>query len=354
MHSTQRSESQHHAIKRRVKSSTLMLECCKQLVAYNESVDRRAAVDDAKRIMDATSKHIQTNLQCVTNLEQEISLHAIDLIKSQQAQILGYHVERIMGTSWQHSPENLEGFRQGQQTMSRTQVEVEPNTPSAFANTASKATASAASSSSQFGQDAVGAATTSIYFVYRSQHEHQLQIDEHACNDYHLQDQSTTKRITSTTSCTCQFNTCWGLPCRHMLALYHYLCLPRVPHGVVAIRWKKKSSEDTSSARMTLLRQLPKDTHQDGTPTSVMSDRDRFAFLICESRAVCEHAAKSDIASDILLKYLDKARVEIATVISTKRPISQAIVVNNPPHNVPSGRPQSTRIESSGKSYGKH
>ena len=139
-----------------------------------------------------------------------------------------------------------------------------------------------------------------------------------------------------------------------MIALYHYFCLPRVPHGVVAIRWKKKSREDTSSARSTLLRQLPKDMHQDVTPTSVMSDRDRFAFFMCESRVVCEHAAKTDTASDILLKYLDKARVEIATVISTKRPISQAIVVNNPPHNVPSGRPQSTRIESSGKSYGKH
>jgi hypothetical protein len=90
-----------------------------------------------------------------------ISLHAIGLIKSQHAQIFGYHVERIMGASWQHSPENLEGTGQGQRTKSRTQEKVEPNTKSAFANTASEST-ERAPSSSQFGQNPARATATSI------------------------------------------------------------------------------------------------------------------------------------------------------------------------------------------------
>ena len=163
-----------------------------------------------------------------------------------------------------------------------------------------------------------------------------------------------TKRFTTMKDCTCQFHSCWGLPCRHMLALYQFLQLPDVPEGVVADRWKKKSAADVLAARRNLLQQLPGSLQVSAqTATRTWSDRDRYSYIVSESKAVCEHASKSDAAVEILIKHLDLAKEEIARKIIAGQPSTRNVPIQNPPTQVAKGRPQSRRFESAGKNTGR-
>ena len=178
-----------------------------------------------------------------------------------------------------------------------------------------------------------------------------MTIDERICEDHHLQDQSMTVRFTTESDCTCQFQSCWGLPCRHMLALYLQMGKDKVPEGVVAERWKKKSAQDVVAARRKLLQQLPGSLQVRAQTTTVRpwTDRDRYSYIVSESKAVCEHASKSDVGVEILIKHLDRAKQEIAQEITAGQPSSSAVLINNPPHKPKRGRPEGRRIESSGK-----
>ena len=391
VHSTQRSESQHNAIKKKIiKASCLMLHCCQQLTDYAGGVETREAASVAKKIIDKACTNVTSNLPCVTNLEKELSLHALDVLKGQQAQVLAYKVcftgqyvdHRAPGQQQQSSAATrqqqqagqsaTEGQQQQQQSSSAAQQQSSsaagqqqqvgqsaPEGQQQPAQTSAAGQQQPAQSSStgqqqqqQAGQSALGAQLRRPLFqVYRGQEDTHMTIDERICEDHHLQDQSMTVRFTTESDCTCQFQSCWGLPCRHMLALYLQMGKDKVPEGVVAERWKKKSAQDVVAARRKLLQQLPGSLQVRAQTTTdrPWTDRDRYSYIVSESKAVCEHASKSDVGVEILIKHLHRAKQEIAQEITAGQPSSSAVLINNPPHKPKRGRPEGRRIESSGK-----
>ena len=46
-----------------------------------------------------------------------------------------------------------------------------------------------------------------------------------------------TRKVTLT-SCSCLFPSCWGLPCRHMLLVYHHEKMTLVPDNAISDFWK--------------------------------------------------------------------------------------------------------------------
>ena len=113
VHSTQRSESTHSAVKKKITASTLMVQCCKKLVDYSSSVETRSAVDVARKVIGAASKNIHSEMPCITNMTDKLSLHAMELLKGQQAQVLGYSADHIPIQA---------GAQQQQQTGSSTEA----------------------------------------------------------------------------------------------------------------------------------------------------------------------------------------------------------------------------------------
>jgi hypothetical protein len=52
-----------------------------------------------------------------------------------------------------------------------------------------------------------------------------------------------TRHIVSVDTCTCQWLAHFGLPCVHLLRLWFYLQLNRVPNGVVHRRWAEREGD---------------------------------------------------------------------------------------------------------------
>ena len=84
-----------------------------------------------------------------------------------------------------------------------------------------------------------------------------------------------------------------------------------------------------------------------------MTDRERFAYLVSESKAVCENACKSDYGQEILINKLDEARKEISqhalALASASVPsrLAGSVRIQNPAAPKP-GRPQQRRIPNAG------
>ena len=55
-------------------------------------------------------------------------------------------------------------------------------------------------------------------------------------------------RKTTLTWCSCLFPTSWGLPCRHMLLIYHHLKFTNVPENAISDFWKASTIYTVDSA----------------------------------------------------------------------------------------------------------
>ena len=180
---------------------------------------------------------------------------------------------------------------------------------------------------------------------------------EHTQEDYGLNNASNSvsrARHVTTHACTCQFPSCWGLPCRHMLRLYLQLQLPEMPEGVVKQRWCTHSIEYIAQEKRKLLRTMPIDNVFSQSQAK-MTRFDRYRYLLHESKSICEIAALSEASMDVLVKHLDMAKLEIS-----KLQLDDSYETSMDPSLFPSdvlnpglpqaiGRPATKRKENHGK-----
>lgn len=301
MSSTQRSESTHNAIKHHTSASSLLVDLGETLVQYSQDVDRRAFTKLARSIILATARNYSSSVMpIIASLENKISKHAMDILKGQQAQVLCYKMKEI-------------------------------TSPSQLAN-------------------------MGLYHVWRGQIDDLMSsgsssnvVNERIHEDFGLPllgcGQRT--RVTTLTTCSCQFNCKWGLPCRHMLYLYMQQQIDIMPEGVVKPIWFNLAAEDITTKKRELLRILPPEPHEDGafhTPSRNMTQQERYSFLLQEAKSVIEVASRSDESMEEMLLGLDATmeRLQQMTMINE-------LATNNPALPARKGRPQTKRIESSGK-----
>jgi hypothetical protein len=100
------------------------------------------------------------------------------------------------------------------------------------------------------------------------------------------------KRSTSLNSCSCQYATCWGLPCKHMLRLYSVLQLQDITSTIDTQR--RIVLFDTRSVLLEALLQAPKFTAKRSLCVQEMSPRDRCCLLCSDFRGLAEIASTTE------------------------------------------------------------
>ena len=158
--------------------------------------------------------------------------------------------------------------------------------------------------------------------------------------------------------CSCQFPTCWGLPCRHMLALYHTMKLTKAPASIVADRWYAVSRDEAFARTKSLLMTAYHGSNNRGSKQS-MSQQERYAYLMAESKAVIELASLSNVGLELFQDTLTRCKdmLREVNVPSNLFPIHEEdnnavnvdrapLAILNPPSTHRHGKPQSKRKHS--------
>ena len=162
-------------------------------------------------------------------------------------------------------------------------------------------------------------------------------------------------------ACTCQFHTCWGLPCRHMLRLYLQLNVTEIPQGLVKSRWLKHDEKYVEERKRILLRTVPMQNNPCNKPRK-MTRFDRYNYLLSESKSLVEIASTSEETMEVLVKHLDMAKSQISKLPfvedleqeahSLDPTLFPTTIVLNPGLPIAHGRPQTKRKDNFGKYMG--
>lgn len=296
-------------MKKRTSASGLLTELGTTLLKYASSVELKSEIRLARGILVSATRNINSSrMLAIENLSSKISDHAMQILQAQQAQMLGYTI--------------AEGH-------------VLPN----------------------------GMKTYVVQRARRSSLAEQLPNEaERIHEDYGIPSTHATEQVRHMTinACTCQFQSCWGLPCRHMLRLYFQLQMVEIPEGVVKPRWfTTHDAEYVAQAKRDLLRTLPMEAGSYANKERKMTRSERYNYLLSESKAICEVAAISEAAMEVMVKGLDKAKLEISKLelpndfdeddMHSLDPSLFPFDVRNPGLPVPYGRAQTKRKENSGK-----
>mmetsp|Transcript_23848 Transcript_23848/g.66155 ORF Transcript_23848/g.66155 Transcript_23848/m.66155 type:complete len:263 (-) Transcript_23848:69-857(-) len=164
------------------------------------------------------------------------------------------------------------------------------------------------------------------------------------------------RRITAARSCSCQFNTCWGLPCRHMLRVCLELKIRvEFPEGVVKPFWNNLDRSTLAAKRRELLLH-PVPVSNSSTTTRELEPTKRFKLLAMESKKLIDLGSSSKEVMEVVLRMFDSAVAEVEALVGkhesnlSKALRGHAIVVRNPVTSLRNaGRPNKKRKESAGK-----
>lgn len=308
--STQRAESIHSAIKKHTSASGLLVQLGQTLITYANGAELKHETKRARDILVAAARSFSNqsgHMPAVQHMDGRISGFAMDIVRAQQAQAMAYMVAEgvVLGN--------------GVKTYILQRSVTCPNLP--------------------------------------------LNANERIQEDYALPSSTAmARRVRHTTlyGCTCQFPSCWGLPCRHMLRLYLHLQHTEVPQGVVRDRWMTRDAAYIAEQKRKLLRTTPllTLTGRENTQPQQMSRSERFTYLMFECKSLGEVASATEDAMDILVKHLDLARAKIAELQLPdeldNHGFSPDLFPNgvlNPGLPTTKGRPQTKRIESSGRAH---
>ena len=313
VHSTQRAESVHSTIKKFLSATTLLVTLADSLMKHSDDIDDRAALKAARNALTATSRSMQRDMPAVAAIANTISTHALDVLRAQQAQQIAYNL-----TGPFEMPGNATPFY----------------------------TAS----------------------LHAGEHGNRVvQVESQVSKDYGLpgasQDNIARTHVVTMTTCSCQFQTCWGLPCRHMLRLYTQAGITSMPTDVIARRWVKISAEEEVARTRELLKTVPlprNSASSKSTASRPMNQQERYSFCNIESKAVIELASNSREGMDVFVRYLDACKEELRRLgidhpqanTTTGHPpgptnAQASTTVLNPPTTHKRGKPQSKRKKSS-------
>lgn len=307
VHSTQRAESIHAVIKKFLGATTLLTALAEKLVRQRVTIDGNRDLKVAKDALKATTHGMQSHLPAVQALVNEVSTHAADILRAQEAQILPYTVSRMgvmpTGATWYQ----------------------------AIHNSITDPPALAGSVAEDYGLPTPTSTRPKIY-------THRVTLS-------HEPDGA------SRSQCTCQFPTCWGLPCRHMLAVTHALQHKTLPRDVVAAHWRTITDKEAEDKMRTLLRTAPGEVA--AAAPRPMTQQERYAYCSAESKAVVELAASSPEAMELFVKCLDDCKDKLRALQPVLPEASTAgPSVHNPPTTHTSGKPQSKRRKAAHETLG--
>jgi hypothetical protein len=103
VHSTQRTESVHSAIKKFLNASTLLVRLAQDLVSYCGDIDGKASYLAAKAVLTWQASS-ETASYLIEPLEKIISTHAMNVIRGQDSQTKAYRIELLPSTDAAASP----------------------------------------------------------------------------------------------------------------------------------------------------------------------------------------------------------------------------------------------------------
>lgn len=264
VHSTQRAESVHSNIKRFLGATSLLVVLADSLMKHSENIDDQAALKTARSALIATSKSMQRDMPAVAAVSGAISTHAMEVLRAQQAQHIAY---------------KLAGPFQ-----------------------------------------APGASTFwTVVLDDTARNKSVVSLQNQIAEDYGLPvpgHGSATTHVVTWTSCSCQFPTCWGMPCRHMLRLYMQAGVTTIPAGVIRQRWVNISPEEAQSRTKRMLQgmALPIDQSSATPRTRPMNQQERFSYCNAESKAVAELASLTKEGMDIFIQCLDLCKDRLRNV----------------------------------------
>ena len=93
--STQRAESIHHAVKKDTNASGLLTHLGEKLLKYSKGAELRSETGKARDLLVAAARSFSTqagHMAVVQQLDGQISAHAMDIVKAQQAQSMAYTI----------------------------------------------------------------------------------------------------------------------------------------------------------------------------------------------------------------------------------------------------------------------
>ena len=259
VHSTARAEGKNSKVSRLVTANTLMVTLLEQLVNDNLSCrSARDASDVRLRLKQMAKEH---QLPCVSALQGAITEYAYDLLCAQAAQATQYKSDPDAATQ-ALAPEQRKYYVERRRTQEDEAVTVnEGGTGDSCASSANE-----------------------------------LQIDSHGRvrdvpfgEEFGLEEERSRQRTTTMLSCSCQFHSCFGLPCRHMLHLYLTLQVD-IPMRIVNSKWTSFTAAEVEM-RTSALRYTPRPSRQI-SPTANngggMSREDRRAIVHAEARVLMD------------------------------------------------------------------
>ena len=270
IHSTQRSESTNAALKGYfIRGRMLMTEVTRNVDEYNKQSRDRHAVD-AHLLKVRNAKTSAASTAAVRSLEDKLTPYAMSLVLQQESLVLQYHViSRDDKDENEDYPDPPEG-----------RVEEDDN------------------------------------FVYVTRHQLPEVVrqpclyddadEPHSFNiptDFGLADAPNGAtplkyRITTLTSCSCQFPMAFGgLPCRHILAACMWDKVTEYPTDDIASKWLRMDVEEENHLHEALVHdaeaKAPKPPRPSGSLASTLTRPERYRVLLSSARDVAEKACET-------------------------------------------------------------
>lgn len=233
VHSTQRAESVHSAIKKWLAAHNMLVHLADQLLSYREEVSIKATAASVRlALRQASPNQMESAILswCVKN----ITPYAVDIIKGQLNQVqevLLYSGEEVDAGDAEQPVEVVLHTSTDARGEVRVEVDVfqrrtwlvkRVEMPQSDDGEWRMQTVKGDSAMIDTTADDYGLpASTKMNFYER-------------------------RRVTTLRRCTCQFCTSYQLPCRHMLWVYHRMGVHALVLGVVGDRWRLRTPEEVS------------------------------------------------------------------------------------------------------------
>ena len=247
IHSTQRAEAVHSAIKRFLTASTMLTELVAQLDTYNEQSRSNKSQDAVRMALRQAAGHLN-QLPVVKSLKDKVTPFAYEVLQAQAAQANQYNVTPSGDAGFYHVS-RVPADRDERQRLAMPQDNTEQQGSNAF------------------------------------------QCDA----DFGLQTNDPRDRLTSSRTCSCQFVNSFQLPCRHMLRVCIQECIGEVPIDLVAGKWLQLSHGQQLQKTYKLLC-TPIQQAEAGRPAvpdfESLTKNERFNLLMSEYRGVAEIASQ--------------------------------------------------------------
>jgi hypothetical protein len=119
-------------------------------------------------------------------------------------------------------------------------------------------------------------------------------------DDFGVNADESSSRITTATKCSCQFPICWGLPCRHIFAVMvrqqmQTQQVVSIPRSLIKEVWFAASDERRLKLRQELIvRHQLKPLQASPASSSRMTKADRIALITAEMRPLIDLAGETD------------------------------------------------------------